>query len=77
MTKIINFLKHQNVTGFSMYSIGEVAGFPDEFADQMIARGVAEVVGDGRPRNVDGSPVISKSGLTRAKELLGARSWIR
>jgi hypothetical protein len=75
MTKVVNFLKDQVCHGSAfetgMYSRGEIAGFSDEFADQMIRKGVVELYGDGVPRWPDGSPVTPKSGLARAKELMG------
>jgi hypothetical protein len=71
MTKVVRFLKDQWVTGYSMYSKNEVAGFSQELADAMIARGVAALEGDGVPKNADGTRVVPKGGLARARELLG------
>jgi hypothetical protein len=71
MTKVVQFLTSQSVAGYSQYSRREVAGFPDEFADKMIRNGVVELYKDGAPRWPDGRPVAAKSGLARAKELMG------
>jgi hypothetical protein len=69
--RVVRFLKDQWVVGFSMYSQNEIAGFPAELADSMIARGVCAIEGDGVPKNADGTRVIPKGGLAKARELLG------
>jgi hypothetical protein len=71
VTKVVRFLKDQWVVGFSMYSQNEIAGFPAELADSMIARGVCALEGDGIPKNTDGSRFVPKGGLAKARELLG------
>jgi hypothetical protein len=71
MVKVVQFLTGQSVSGYSQYSKGEIAGFPDAFADKMIRNGVCELYKDGIPRDADGHVVVAKSGLARAKELMG------
>jgi hypothetical protein len=69
--RVVKFLKDQFLPGFSFYSRGEIAGFQDAFADQMIKAGVCALEGDGIPRDANGHIVVAKSGFARAKELLG------
>jgi hypothetical protein len=71
MLKRVKFLQPHRIGLHSLYNVDETAGFEPELADRLIAKGVAILDGDGIPKNADGSPVVSKSGLTRARELLG------
>jgi len=43
--KIVQFLKHD-----LPYIKGEIAGFADHVAEKLIARGSAQLYGDGKPK---------------------------
>jgi hypothetical protein len=49
--KIVEFTRN-DLIGQCVYSVGEIAGWPDEIADRLIARGFAKLVGDGKPKPV-------------------------
>jgi hypothetical protein len=49
--KIVEFIRN-DLIGQCVYNIGEVAGWPDDIADRLIARGFAKLVGDGKPKVV-------------------------
>jgi hypothetical protein len=53
MTKIVKFTKNDLILGVC-YSAGEIAGFEDRIADNLIKREFAELHGDGRPVKVGG-----------------------
>jgi len=49
--KIVEFTKN-DLIGQCAYNVGEVAGFEDWIADNLIKRGFAKLVGDGKPKVV-------------------------
>jgi hypothetical protein len=49
--KIVEFIRN-DLIGNCVYCVGEVAGWPDEVADRLIARGFAKLHGDGKPKVV-------------------------
>jgi hypothetical protein len=49
--KIVEFTKN-DLIGNCVYQVGEIAGWPDEIADRLIARGYARLHGDGKPKQV-------------------------
>jgi hypothetical protein len=51
VTKIVRFIKNDLLNSV-VYSEGEVAGFDDWIADNLIKREFAVLVGDGRPKQV-------------------------
>jgi hypothetical protein len=49
--KVVEFTKN-DLIGNCVYSVGEIAGFEDWIADNLIKRGYAVLHGDGRPKAV-------------------------
>jgi hypothetical protein len=49
--KIVEFTRN-DLIGNCVYCVGEVAGWPDDIADRLIARGFAKLHGDGKPKQV-------------------------
>jgi hypothetical protein len=49
--KIVRFIKNDLINGV-VFNVGEVAGWEDWIADNLIKRGFAELVGDGKPKQV-------------------------
>jgi hypothetical protein len=49
--KIVEFIKN-DLIGQCVYCVGEIAGWPDDIADRLIARGFAKLHGDGKPKIV-------------------------
>jgi hypothetical protein len=47
--KIVEFTKN-DLIGNCVYQVGEIAGWPDDIADRLIARGFAKLHGDGKPK---------------------------
>jgi hypothetical protein len=49
--KIVEFIKNDLIDD-CVYNKGEIAGWPDDIADRLIARGFAKLHGDGKPKQV-------------------------
>jgi hypothetical protein len=49
--KIVEFIK-PDLLHNTVYNIGEIAGFDDWIADNLIKRGYAKLHGDGKPKAV-------------------------
>jgi hypothetical protein len=49
--KIVEFIKNDMI-GLCAYNVGDIAGWPDEIADRLIARGFAKLHGDGKVKQV-------------------------
>jgi hypothetical protein len=49
--KIVQFIKN-DLLGNCVYCVGEIAGFEDWIADNLIKRGYAVLHGDGKPKVV-------------------------
>jgi hypothetical protein len=59
--KIVEFIRNDLINGV-VYNVGEVAGWSDEIADRLIARGYAKLHGDGKPKAV-GQQEVFLTGL--------------
>jgi hypothetical protein len=45
-------LTRNDLIGNCVYCVGDIAGWPDEIADRLIARGFAKLHRDGKPKAV-------------------------
>jgi hypothetical protein len=50
--KIVEYIQNDMTGGQCVYTVGEIAGWPDEIADRLITRGYAKLHGDGKPKSV-------------------------
>jgi hypothetical protein len=60
--KIVEFRKN-DLIGNCVYCVGEIAGWPDDVADRLIAKGYAVLYGDGKPQLAGG-------------KIPGAKDWL-